>query len=167
MIPNNIKDICELFDCRVCTDLCEKNIGKKKTETQEDYLRNMITAYYIGEYSEHSAGLNGYALTPSFFSLVSLEKFCHSSKGREIINKNAGLIFTDWSMSYQCWFDKICDGCFDIRGINASEHKCHSWDFGKKVSDYYIHRGDRINDECQCPICKSKIKELRRSQNEN
>lgn len=53
--------------------------------------------------------------------------------------------------------DYICDGCYDIRGLTASEHKCHSWSImGHKVSDYFIWHGEKINGLCNCPLCKPK-----------
>jgi len=62
---------------------------------------------------------------------------------------------SDWLPEYQAHFSNVCDGCFDIRGINASEHKCHSWSvFSRKVSDFYMHKGERVNGECQCIQCK-------------
>lgn len=143
MIPKDIKGICELFDCSVCTDLASRGFSDK-----------LQPIYYIGEYPELSAGLYGYHLTPHFFSIKALERYCASRKGRNMINTKAKEIFADWLPDYQEWFDNICDGCFDIRGINASEHKCHSWSpFGYKVTDYFMHKGERVDGECQCSEC--------------
>jgi hypothetical protein len=150
MIPKDVKGICELFDCAVCNDLSAKGFSKE-----------LQTIYYIGTYPELSAGLYGYSLTKGFFSMKALERYCASAKGRNEINLKAKETFTDWLYDYQDWFNNICDGCFDIRGINASEHKCHTWDtMGNKVSEYFLHKGEKINSECSCPQCKIKKRTL-------
>jgi hypothetical protein len=56
MIPNNIKDICELFDCQVCKDLDEKPGFKKKVITQDDYPKNLVAVCYLGQYPENDLG---------------------------------------------------------------------------------------------------------------
>ena len=78
-----------------------------------------------------------------FWAIYPVFKATYNSKGK------------DWLPEYQAHFGNICDGCFDIRGINASEHRCHSWSvFNRKVSDFYMHKGERVNGECQCPQCR-------------
>jgi hypothetical protein len=146
MIPKNIKGICELFDCTVMTDLSPKGFGNG--------VNNLKPIYYLGTPCELSAGLTGTWITKSFFSEKALEKYCASKLGHDDINKRAKEIFPDWLTDYEEWFGNICDGCFDIRGINASEHKCHSYDlYGNKVSDYYTHKGEKIKGECSCNRC--------------
>ncbi len=152
MIPKDIKNICELFDCGVKQDISEPPRFKCK---DGNIPSKMVTVYAIGEHPEYSAGLSGFTLTPYFYSMKALERYCRSKKGREAINTRAKETFPDdWLSDYQEWFDNICDGCFDIRGINASEHHCYSWSpFGSKCSDYYTHKGENIKGECMCPEC--------------
>ena len=95
MIPKDIKGICDLFDCSVCTDISTKGISTKYEPV-----------YYIGAYPELSAGLNGFNLTGCFFSMVALEKFCRSKKGHNFINNSAKL-FNDWDSIKEEWSDNI------------------------------------------------------------
>lgn len=146
MIPKDIKSICGLFDCVVMTDYAPKGFG--------DGQNNLKPVYYLGTPTELSAGLYGTRLSKHFFSEKALERYCASKKGHDEINAMAKDVFVEWLTDYEEWFDNICDGCFDIRGINASEHKCHTWSpFGRKVSEFYNHKGERINNECLCPQC--------------
>lgn len=147
MIPKDIKALCDYFDVTVCTDIATKGFSKA-----------LESVYYIGATSELSAGLYGFRLTPHFFSEKALVRYCASKRGQDEINAKAKETFPDdWLLDYRAWFEEICDGCIDIRGINASEHKCHTWSpWARKVSDYYMHKGERRVGECQCPQCSSK-----------
>ena len=159
MIPKDIKDICELFDCQVMTDLAPRGFGNGQD--------NLKPVYYLGTPTELSAGLYGCRLSKHFFALSALERYCGSKKGHDDINNNAKELFAEWLPDYEEWFDNICDGCFDIRGINASEHKCHSWSlWGRKTSEYYMHKGERVDAECKCQHCNPVISKLIRKPSE-
>jgi len=101
MIPKDVKDICELFDCTVCTDVTTYGRPPKR----EIEFPKLHAIFYIGAYPELSAGLRGFHISPYFFSEKQLERFCRSTKGREIINKMAGETFSDWSTKKQEWND--------------------------------------------------------------
>ncbi len=151
MIPRDIKGICELFDCGVRHDISDPP-GFKFTDPDRN---RPVPVFAIGAEDELSAGLYGYTLTPWFYSEKTLARYCASKKGREEINAKAKETFpNDWLTDYQTWFDDVCDGCFDIRGINASEHKCHSWANEHKVSSFYTHKGERVDAECECRNCR-------------
>lgn len=150
MIPKDIKGICELFDCQVMTDLAPKGFG--------DGQNNLKPIYYLGTPTELSAGLYGSRLSKHFFSMEALTRYCASKKGHDEINAYATEVFREWLPDYEEWFDNICDGCFDIRGMNASEHRCHSWGlYGHDVSDYYVHKGEQIKGYCRCPQCNPDL----------
>lgn len=92
MIPNTVKEICELFDTSVKVDYAERGFSKV-----------LSPVYAIGDNTELSAGLYGYTLTPWYFSQKQLERFCKSSKGKAFINDKAVEAFTDWDKESQNW----------------------------------------------------------------
>lgn len=96
MIPSGIKDICELFDCQVRTDISDP------PRFHTDNARP-VPVYALGQPTEMDAGLWGYTLTPWFYSMKSLERYCHSKKGREAINREAGQTFPQWNTEKQEW----------------------------------------------------------------
>ena len=104
MIPKNVKDICELFDCTVCTDLA---IRGREPKNETDYPKGLKPCYYLGEQPEYAAGLRGYSLSPHFFTMTALERYCKSQKGRDAINKAAGETFDGWDTKLQKWEDCI------------------------------------------------------------
>ena len=103
MLPNNTKELSELFDCGIITDISEPAGFKVK----DDRDRKFVAVYAVGCHSELSAGLYGFSLTPYFYSLDALERYCHSSKGLLEINKKAGAMFPDWDMDKQEWKQEL------------------------------------------------------------
>lgn len=100
MIPKDVKDICELFDCGVCTDM---GICGRPPKNEDAYPKGLRPCYYIGATPEPAACLSGFRLTPSFFTEAALQRYCNSRKGRDAINKLAGETFTDWNTETQDW----------------------------------------------------------------
>jgi hypothetical protein len=89
MIPKNLEEICELFDCQVL----------------EDYDLNNDDCFYLGRDENYSP--LSFELTPPFATMLELEKFCASEEGAEYINEMAGQVFLDWDMEYQEWEDEL------------------------------------------------------------
>jgi hypothetical protein len=90
MIPNTVPEICEMFDAQVMSDLAMYQFKEQ-------------LCYYIGAPDEPSAGLFAFSLTPNFFSMAALERYCKSKRGREEISRNAAEIFSEWDAEKQDW----------------------------------------------------------------
>lgn len=85
VMPDDIRDLCELIDCQVIRDVDTNPITKQAQ-----------TVFALGAYPDTSAGLHGYTLTPYFFSEDALARFCRSPNGKMRINKIAAELFPDW-----------------------------------------------------------------------
>lgn len=96
MIPKTIEEICELFDARIVSDIAI-------------YQNKEQPCIYMGETKDLVAGLWGFQLTPVFFSLEALKRYCRSKKGREEINQQAATTFTDWDAENQEWSERLME----------------------------------------------------------
>jgi hypothetical protein len=87
MIPKNLDEICDIFDCRV----------------QEDW----DGSFWLGDEGDMSVGIFPYDLTPTFETREELKDFCESDFGVEYINEQAADIFCDWNEELQEWEDDL------------------------------------------------------------
>jgi hypothetical protein len=105
-----ILDLCDRTDSQVCQDL---------RQWPQRLPEKLEPVYYVGGCPDSSAGLPGYALTPSFFSLRQLEKYVRSQIGKAEIENRIAECFAETELD-----GRSCTG--------QSEGPIHHAHYGQK-----------------------------------